>query len=58
MATVVESLSIDTVGTEEEVAEGLKAVLEMEFKEEGNSEGDLKARAEKGVKGIKGHWEP
>ena len=40
MAVGVESLSIDTAGTEEEAAEGLEADIEMEIGEEGEGEGE------------------
>ena len=38
MAVGIENLSIETAGTEEEAAEGLKVELRMEIYEDGESE--------------------
>ena len=53
MKARLNNLIIETVGTEEEGAEGLAAALEMEVHGDRGSEGE-----EKGGGGLKGHWEP
>ena len=46
----IENIHIDTAGTEEEAAKGLKAALRMEIKEEGEIEGE--GEREEGVDGT------
>ena len=52
MAGLLNDLTTETAGTEEEAAEGLGAALEIEMEE---NRGGARERTREG--GLKGHWE-
>ena len=54
MTACLNNLNIDTTGTEEEVAEGLETVLEMEGDGDSEDEGEGEEEGE----GTQGHWDP